>query len=104
MTNEKTYKTTLRITTPHEYAFVEAIEEGTSDEIKQAYDVLMATFNKPQVIQELEFNKMMIEVLNSDLTEWQITTDEYKSKLTESQQAVYQAFKRFKGRLPEEIN
>ncbi len=101
----------LHIPTPsplsdNHFAFVEieielqeaALPEINDKYVKSIYDKYIQTFQSENKYSESKFNEMIAAIMDSDITEWQISTDDYQH-LTESQQKVMQAIKRLKKRL-----
>lgn len=96
------FKANIRIPTAHQYAFIELQVEDTPEKIKACYDIMTEMMNKSQAMSEIAFNVYLVNVINSDISDWKgVSTDEYHS-LTDSQKAVIQAIKRFKKRLPKD--
>jgi hypothetical protein len=96
---------TLRIPTKDQYAYVEVELELPDRElseevgvVKRIYDGYIQTFQSENKYSESKFNEMVSKVLDSDLCEWQITTEQYED-LTDSQKVVYQSMKKLKKRL-----
>ncbi len=96
---------TLRIPAKEPYGYAEIQMEGDmypeGQLLKAKYDEYIQAFQSENKYSESRFNEMVCAVMASDLTEWQIETDDYQY-LTDSQKAVYQEIKKFKKRLPTE--
>ena len=85
----------LRIPCKEQFAFIEEDYEG--DNPKGRFNELYQLMNGTGV-SETEFCQRLEKVINSDLTAW--GTVEAYNELNPSQMAVFQALKRFRKRLP----
>ena len=83
-----------------QFGYVETeVELENYQQLKAEHDLLFDLMNKEQDVSEIEFTTRLVEVINSDLTEWG-SADAYQA-LNSSQMAVFQALKRFRKRLPD---
>lgn len=92
-------KTTLRIPTKDQYAFieVETDQNNTPAEIKSIYDGLISAFQDPDGVSNQDFCLYLQAIIDSDLNKWGDV--ESYNMLNDSQKKVAQSLKRLAKRI-----
>lgn len=91
----QTFKATLRIPTPEQYAFVEVTLEGTTEQIHAAYSELTASFFLKEGLSEKDFNQFLD---NQALNNGKNHIETY-NLMSEMQKTIVQTNKKMYARL-----